>query len=116
MLQEEKCTLVRQIQVRPCPFVLRVCTCVCLCLRVVVCVSLCLGVCVCLSICLSASLSICLSVFVCVFVCIRVVHKHTHTHGMKAMKEAKEDDRMKLTQLQRLMHDQAQALKVPVSI
>jgi hypothetical protein len=35
---------------------------------------------------------------------------------MKAMKEAKEDDRMKLTQLQRLMHDQAQALKVPVSI
>jgi hypothetical protein len=35
---------------------------------------------------------------------------------MQAMKETMEDDRMKLTQLQRLMHDQAQALKVPLSI
>ena len=82
LLEQEKCLLERQILVRPRPFVLRVCKCVCLCLRVVVCVSLCEGVCVCvcewvlclqwvlcLPICPSAS-SVNLSICLCV--CVRV--------------------------------------------
>jgi hypothetical protein len=89
--------------------------------RVYVCLSV--STCGCVRVTLSGRVCVCESVYLSLCVCVCVykggaqAHTHTHTHTwMKAMKEAKEDDRMKLTQLQRLMHDQAQALKVPVSI